>query len=134
MGWWRNKKVREERQSQEREASTVAALASAFGTALAGVLAAQTEGIKQQGQFLNTLQDLSARKAAQVLGSKGGRKSAERRKARQKGSAGQPECVLCVNPFHRGTTLEQIAFHRLHEGRVDEPSSLTLGESPETGN
>jgi hypothetical protein len=123
VAWW-NK-----RRNEEREASLVAAMATAFAQALGSVLTAQTEGIKQQGQFLNTLQDLSARKAAQVLGSKGGRTTQKRKKEAKAERRGQ-ECVLCRDPFHRGTTLQQIEFHRMHEGRGDEESQPQLALEP----
>jgi hypothetical protein len=121
MSWFRRKDEEKERVRQEREASLVASMATAFATALGSVLSAQSEGIKQQGAFLNTLQDLSARKAAQVLGSKGGRKTAERKEKKRKAIASTPECVLCRDPFHKGTTIQQIEFHRLHEGAYSEP-------------
>jgi len=125
MAWWNRKKV-------EREANLVASMATAFATALGSVLQAQTEGIKQQGQFLNTLQDLSARKAAQVLGSKGGKQTARRRAARV-GATGKASCALCDDPMRRGVTLEMIALHRQHESR-GESAQLALpsnGAQPE---
>jgi hypothetical protein len=109
MAWWN-------RRREEREASLVASMATAFATALGSVLTAQTEGIRQQGQFLNTLQDLSARKAAQVLGSKGGRQTA-RRKAERKKALEAPSCALCENPMRRGVTMEMINLHRQHGDR-----------------
>jgi len=112
MSWWNRRKV-------EREARLVASMATAFATALGSVLQAQTEGIKQQGQFLNTLQDLSARKAAQVLGSKCGKQTARRRAARAAAS-GKPSCALCDDPMRRGVTLEMIALHRQHESRGEQ--------------
>lgn len=121
MGWFRKSRQEEE----EKTASLVASMATAFATALGSVLTAQTEGIKQQGSFLNTLQDLSARKAAQVLGSKGGRTTQSRKKAAKKAAAAEQQCVLCLNPMHRGTTLEQVNFHRMHEASVSqEPLAL----------
>ena len=129
MAWWRKKGLEERRESEQREASLVAAMATAFASALGSVLTAQTEGIRQQGQFLNTLQDLSARKAAQVLGSKGGRTTARRKKERKQVTQ---ECVLCRDPFHRGTTLEQISFHRGHEGR-DGMETLTFADESRNG-
>jgi len=107
-------------------------MATAFATALGSVLTAQTEGIRQQGQFLNTLQDLSARKAAQVLGSKGGRTTAARKKARRENRSA-PACALCEDPMRRGVTLEMIALHRQHEGRGEQTQVLlpSNGSQPE---
>lgn len=128
MSWWKSRR-------QEREASLVASMATAFATALGSVLTAQTEGIRQQGQFLNTLQDLSARKAAQVLGSKGGRTTAERKKAR-KSLPKAAACALCQDPMRRGVTLEMLAIHRAHEPSRGEQFELPEPISPpeETGN
>lgn len=135
MGWFKSRKEAKLREEEQRQASTVAAMATAFASALGGVLSAQTESIKQQSQFLNTLQDLSARKAAQVLGQKGGRAAAKSKKAAREGARREPECVLCRDPFHRGTTIEQIQFHRMHEGRDrQEPLSLTFAEAGANGN
>ena len=131
MGWWTRKR-------EERQASIVAAMATAFATALGGVLTAQTEGIKQQGQFLGTLQDLSARKAAQVLGSKGGRTTAARKAKALRKDPEKPYCALCENPMRRGVTLEMLAFHRLHGDNPDqpaqEPAARAQLEPPANGN
>lgn len=117
MGWFKRRKEAE-------QASLVATMSAAFAQALAGVLGAQTEQIKQSSAFLGTLQDLSARKAAQVMGSRGGRKTQERKKAAKAAAATAQACPLCENPQRRGVTLEMIAFHRQHEAEPREPLSL----------
>lgn len=115
MSWWSERK----RQAKEAEtASLVSAMATAFAQALGSVLTAQTAQIQQQSAFLGTLQDLSARKAAQVLGSRGG-VSTQRKRAKAKGFA----CPLCENPNRRGVTLEMLNFHRAHE---PEPTNRAL--------
>jgi hypothetical protein len=100
---------------EAEQASLVSAMSTAFATALAGVLGSQTEQIKQSSAFLGMLQDLSARKAAQVMGSRGGQTTAKRKKAAKIAQAQQQQCVLCANPMQRGVTLQQIEFHRQHE-------------------
>lgn len=123
MGWWSRRK-------EAQEASLVSTLVTAVSQAVAGVLAAQTQQIEQQGKFLGTLQDLNAKSAAKMLGSKGGTTTARRKKEAKKAALAQQECVLCANPLHQGTTLEQIAFHRLHQSPQQAPSP----EPQEQGN
>jgi hypothetical protein len=118
VGWWKRRKEAE-------QATMIASMANAFATALGSVLSAQAEQIKQSSAFLGTLQDLSARKAAVVLGSRGGRRSAERKAKLARVTAA---CPLCQNPNRRGNTLQQIAAHRLHEGEDQERLSLPNGE------
>lgn len=126
VGWWGRSKA--ERREAE-QASLVTSMATAFATALAGVLTAQTTQITQQGAFLGTLQDLSARKAAQVLGSKGGSTTARRKKEAKRAAAAEPQCVLCDNPLHKGTTIAQIEFHRQHEmARLPPPATTEAQE------
>jgi hypothetical protein len=120
------------RRKEERKADLVQTLSTAFGQALTGVLAAQTEQIKQSSQFLGTLQDLSARKAAQVLGSKGGRTTQKRKKEAKAATAAQQDCGLCVDPNRRDVTLEMLAYHRQHGG-TPVPQTQTL-DPAEVGN
>ena len=117
MGWWKRRKENE-------QAVLITSMAQAFGQALAGVLTSQSEQIKQSTAFLSTIQDLSAKQTMRMMGQKGGRTTQARKKLKSKIAV---ECVLCANPMHRGTTLEQIAAHRLHEG-----DGVT--EEPERGN
>jgi hypothetical protein len=120
------------RRREEKQASMVGAMAQAFATALGGVLQAQTAQIQQQTQFLGTLQDLSARKASQVLGSRGGRKTAERKAARKRAEAAAPVCRLCHNPNVRGVQLWEIDAHRQHEAMALPPPAE--GPPVEVGN
>jgi hypothetical protein len=130
MGWLADRRERIRRVEEDRQASGIATMAKAFAEALGGVLQAQSAQIQQSSQFLGTLQDLSARKAAQVMGSRGGRTTQERKKQRKRESAAAAECVLCVNPLNRGTTLQQIEIHRAHGvPQPPEPSP-----EPERGN
>jgi|SRR5581483_3467001 len=119
MAWFARKK-------EAQQATLVAAMSEAFAKALGGVLSAQTEQIKQSTSFLNTLQDLSARRAAQVLGGRGGRTTQRRRAERRAATSRPPDCALCKDPMRRGVTLEMIAFHRQHEARGDDGLQLAL--------
>lgn len=126
MGWFK-------RRREAEEATLVATLTGALGAALTSVFANQTEQIKQSSAFLNQLQDLSARKAAQVLGSKGGRTTQKRKKAAREVLVQQAQCILCRNPNHQNTTLEQIQFHRQHE-YVGPETAPQGADDPEVGN
>lgn len=108
MGWFSRRKEAE-------QASLITAMATAFGTALAGVLGAQAQQIEQSTKFLGTVQDLSAKQVMRAMGSRGGTSTAKRKKARKEAEKAVASCVLCLDPMHRGTTLEQINFHRQHE-------------------
>jgi hypothetical protein len=112
----------------------VSTLVTAVSTAVAGVLAAQTQQIEQQGKFLGTLQDLNAKSAAKMLGSKGGTTTARRKKEARKAAAAQQECVLCSNPLNQNTTLEQIQFHRQHQQVQQLPTSAAAAAADEQGN
>lgn len=110
MAWWSERR-------KAREATLIETLATALGTALGRVFEAQSHQIEASSRFLDQLQDLSARKAAQIMGSKGGKVTARRKAEARKA---KPSCALCEDPMRRGVTLEQISFHRLHEGRGGE--------------
>ena len=104
-------------------------MVAALGQALTGVWTAQTEQIKQSSAFLGTLQDLSARKAAQVLGSKGGRTTQKRKKEARAAAATQQDCGLCVDPNRRDVTMEMLHYHRQHGGTpVPQTQPLDPGE------
>lgn len=123
MAWFR-------RRQEQQEASLIATMTKAMGEALANVFTAQSQQLSQSTAFLGVLNDLSAKKAAQVMGQRGGRTTQERRRKKKDAQRAQVECVLCADPMHRGTTLEQIAIHRQHE-TIGQPLS---SEEPERGN
>ena len=111
MGFFaRKRKEREE----AKNASLVEVLTAALGQALGRTLDAQSHQIEQSSRFLDQLQDLSARKAAQVMGSRGGRVTQARLREKRKASASRPACPLCENPNRRGVTLEMISLHNGH--------------------
>jgi hypothetical protein len=108
MGWLT-------RRREAKQASLVETLATALGKALGQVFEAQSKQIESSSRFLDQLQDLSARKAAQVMGSKGGRVTQQRKKLARKAAESPSPCALCQDPYRRGVTLQMIEFHRLHE-------------------
>lgn len=116
------------RRKEDRQANAVAMMAEAFGKALGSMLASQSQQMETQVKFLGVVSDLSAKQAAKIMGQKGGRVTQER-KRQAKRAAAQPACVLCADPMHRGTTLEQITLHRQHEG-LDQQSLFVEPRPP----
>jgi hypothetical protein len=122
--WFGRRKERE----AERDARLVETLAAALGTALGRVFDSQAHQIEQTSRFLDSLQDLSARKAAQIMGSRGGRRTQERKAKQRELSLSSRGCPLCANPMRRDVTVEMIQEHRKHapetpELAAPEPSS-----------
>jgi len=72
--------------------------------------------------FTKSLGELTMRQAAQRLGSRGGRRSAERRAAQKVKS----DCPLCRNPLTRNVTVPIIEAHRMHEQEDEIPQQLEL--------
>ena len=120
MGFWSERKSR-------RDADLVSTLATALGLALGKTFEAQAHQLETSSKFLDTLQDLSARKAAQILGSKGGRVSQQRKRAAAKREK-PTGCALCADPMTRNVSIESIRAHRLHEAGVDEAGADADGE------
>lgn len=89
------------------------------------------ETLKGMGAFMNGASELALKSSASLLGQKGGRAKARNRQLREMVKKATSECVLCLDPMHRGTTLAQIDFHRQHESRPQEP---TPEPEPERGN
>ncbi|SRR5260370_40331064 len=120
VAWWTSYKERRE----NRETRLVEVLMTAMGSAFGHVLDAQSKQIEQNARFLDSLQDLSARKAAQIMGSRGGKRSQERKKQRR--AAAELDCPLCDNPARKDVTLEMLEFHKRHPPRDDRATQLAL--------
>jgi hypothetical protein len=106
MGWWKERK-------EQRNAHLVATLTEALGQALGRVFEAQSKQIEQSSHFLDQLQDLSARKAAQIMGSRGGRRTQARKRSETR-QLREPQCRLCRDPYDKHFTVEQYNAHLLH--------------------
>lgn len=91
-------------------------LASAFGSALQRTLDAQANQINQQGAFLDRLNDMSAKKAAQVMGQRGGRRTQERKRERKLLESNARKCKVCAG--RRDLSVADIDFHRAHGGET----------------
>ena len=131
MGWFKRRK-------QEQEASVAERMTAAVST----IMKLQTDQMLGSVEFMSKLQDLNAKKAAQIMGSRGGRISMERkRKAKlaARPTPPNPSCRLCVNPLARGLTWQEIMNHNAHSGE-DGQDALPFAqehqepESAETGN
>jgi len=114
---WPWSAAKEEREN-DRNLKLVELLANAFGKALSGTLEAQAHQIDQNARFLDSLQDLSARKAAQIMGSRGGKRSQERKRATKQAQIAQRRCKVCAG-VRVGLTPADIDIHRAHEGLDD---------------
>jgi hypothetical protein len=99
MGFW------------NRKPSLHEVLSTALTQALAGVYEGQAKLLAAQTAFLTSMSELSARRAAQALGSRGGRRSAEKRAIRRATSS----CPLCADPLRSDVTIAMISTHREHD-------------------
>lgn len=86
------------------------AVADVLGSMMTRVFDSQAKMLEQNTAFLGAVQELGAKKAAQALGSRGGRKRAENA-ARKKTQAG---CRLCKDAFSTNLTVEEVEAHRAH--------------------
>jgi len=106
VGWW-------SRRNRHQD------VADTLDRALGRILDAQASQIESASKFLATMSDLSTRKAAQTLGSRGGRKRADNAARKKTAST----CELCRDPMFKAVTVEMIAAHRLHtSGTAPEPN------------
>lgn len=119
------------RRQEEREASLLATMTKAMGEALGNVFNAQSRQLEQSTAFLGVLNDLSAKKAAQVMGQRGGRTTAERKRMKKLAQVPAVTCRLCVNPMARGVTLQELDIHRQHEGAVRDAEAEAANLSPQ---
>lgn len=97
---------------RDRDATnSIANVATALGSALDRTFQIESKLLEQMGGFLSVLEEASAKKAAAVLGARGGR-AAGASKARKRLAA--PQCPLCADPFRRDVTVDMINHHREH--------------------
>lgn len=95
----------------------VEVLANAFGQALQRTLDAQANQINQQASFLGQMQELSAKKAAQVMGARGGRRTQERKRERKLLEDRAKSCNVCAG--RRVLSVQDIDAHRAHGGETE---------------
>lgn len=108
----------------EQEVRLVEVLANAFGQALQRTLDAQANQINQQASFLGQMQELSAKKAAQVMGQRGGRRTQERKRERRLLENRARECNVCAGK--RVLSVQDIDFHRSHGGETAGGGDLVM--------
>jgi hypothetical protein len=97
--WYRRKRER-----------TIAAEA-ALTQAQTAFLDAQAKHVQMFTGFLSVVAELSAKRAAAVLGSRGGRKRAMNRANRPPST----QCPICRDPNYPNVTVEMIQEHRRHQ-------------------
>lgn len=113
--------------TSDQEVRLVEVLANAFGAALQRTLDAQANQINQQGAFLDRLNDMSAKKAAQVMGQRGGRRTQERKRERRLLESSARSCNVCAGK--RILTGADIDFHRAHGGETEGDRERVNGNS-----
>lgn len=87
---------------------------AALELALTRVLESQAKNVEVMGSFLEKMGELSIKRAAQALGSRGGQKRAERAKAKRE-AVDNRECRLCRDPFSTHLSIAEVEQHRLHK-------------------
>jgi hypothetical protein len=108
MSWFSRNKVT--RDAELELESVKVSLAQALESGFAKLLEAQAKMVETNGHFLNEMSQIQVRKAAQALGTRGGRKKAVNAQARKLISG----CALCQDPMRQDVTVEMIARHREH--------------------
>lgn len=123
MGWL--KRRREKRESIERASANVM-----LAEALEKMMGANTQQMLGSVEVMGRIQDLAAKKAAQILGSRGGKERA-RRAQKRKVSQAKPvsSCALCDDPMTRGLGFDQILEHNMRHGAPQ--AALPAPEEPQ---
>ena len=115
---------------REPKRDLVEVLAEAFGKALERSFDQSTKMIETNLRFLDGIQAINSKQAARALGSRGGRKSAERRAAAKKGAV--PSCPLCADRMAWPLSIAQIQAHQLHGSPAPAASQNGTAEAPES--
>ena len=97
--------------TQQSRRSELAELAEALGQSLERTFQIQAKMMEGSAALIGVLQEASARKAAQVLGRRGGQRTQERRRSLPK----PPSCPLCIDPNFGHPTPAMIDLHRMHQ-------------------
>lgn len=77
--------------------------------------------------FLSGAGDLALRGAASLMGQRGGRAKAAKRRAAMPAANGRVACRLCVNEMVRNPTVAEIMEHRRHEHSGSEQPKIQAG-------
>lgn len=105
-------------------------LTDRLDSALARMFDAQARQFEQMTVFFGTVSDLTAKRAAAALGSRGGRATARVKRARSQ----QGACALCTDSQWPHVTLEMISAHRLHQGangvQKEAPRAVSVDSGP----
>lgn len=97
--------------------------------ALEKMMGANTQQMLGSVEVMGRIQDLAAKKAAQILGSRGGRERARRAKIKKKAVVTTASsCPLCDDPMARGASFDQILDHNM---RHAQPQAAIAGPEPE---
>jgi hypothetical protein len=100
----------------------------ALDSALSRIYEAQAKQVEAITGFLEKMSELSMRRAASALGSRGGQVSAKRKAARIAVAAERKSgCLLCRDPLARNISVETIVRHREHEEADEQPAGTNGG-------
>lgn len=136
--WIRRKKLEEmllqagAQPNEERESRLIEKLLEAMSNAFGVTLQAQAGVIQQHSDFISKMSEISAKRAAVVMGRKGGTTTQARRRQKLLGNpeSHKRQCRYCRGD--RMLTPADIDFHRQHEAQDNpEPETSpprTIGE------
>jgi len=108
MGWLSERR-------KAKEATKAQSLAEALVQALAQTAQSQSQMGAMVGGWIKELGDLSVRRSAALLGTRGGQRTQARLRAR-KAAAAQAACPLCDDANYRDVSVAMISAHRSHNG------------------
>jgi hypothetical protein len=121
------------RRREAREAATAATIAGALVQALAETAKSQAQFGQMVGGWIKDLGDLSVKRSAQLMGSRGGRTTQERKRLRQ-ANLRSGACPLCIDPNYTAVTVPMITEHRSHNGVSRRTIEGTMSMAPGANN
>lgn len=106
------------------------ATAQALDLMIGRIAEAQAKNIETMSTFLQTMGELSMRKAAAVLGSRGGKaRVANAKKKQEQAKREASDCPLCRDPFFaHGLTNSMIDAHASHKAAQQPLLPMPNGE------
>lgn len=136
MGWFNRRddglrdllaNINERLARLEQAASEQApALQNTLQTFATTALESAGKNLESLGHFMSSISEIGISRAARQMGSRGGKKSGEARKARA-AAAAKPACRLCNNPFVSNPTAAEIDAHQSHGQELDAAAQAELG-------
>ncbi len=105
-----------------RKTAEFARAQSALAAQQVALIEAQNRQLDIFSKFLETLADLTTKRAASLMAIRSNKVRVAKKQAARAGAA-RDGCGLCSDPFRKDVTVEMISQHRTHEtASVPEPS------------